>query len=530
MEQAMNTALRAAILVTAPMLLLCARPASLATDGVRAIVDIEVKENRVDGCTGCGCVVPGGFEAGRRAEAWLTFGSVKPADGGRWGAVSAASQCGRGTFASISADFQRTVGTPYLIADVAVTPAGSTPDGPQSKVQIGVQRLTGIDAGGRATYSRRTDERVLAIGRDGEVAVPLLIGGAREAEAFGLQELMLRLGVSALAREARSYGSVAVTSDVPGARVLLDGGDVGRVVEGAPLRLDNVLTGDREVRVEDYSGRSAHRTVRVVEGRTAGADLPVLNLGSGATAGGLRPVGKNPQGFEEYWRAKDGALVVRIPAGDFLMGSPEGRGDANERPQHKVRVSEFLIDKTEVTWRQMRKFHAATGDPLPQAPVSGTSDDFPVSFVVWDTAAAYCRWVGGRLPTEAEWEKAARGTDGRDYPWGDTWEAGRCNLEAGGLHQVEDIGSYPACLSPYGTLDQAGGMWEWCADWYAPDSYAHSPARDPKGPETGTQRVKRGGAWMSQPKWARTAYRDKGAPVSPNADHGFRCAQEAPAR
>jgi formylglycine-generating enzyme required for sulfatase activity len=397
--------------------------------------------------------------------------------------------------------------------------------------RLAIQKFTGFNEDGHAAYAKSAEERALPLARDGDLALPLLIADAAEREAFGIHEIMLRLRTSLLARDApRSYGAVEVTADVPAASILLDGGFVGRITEGTPVLLGNVLSGDRDLRVVDFSGREARRTVRVVEGRTIQASLAVLNLPTEAPADSLHPVGRNPQGYEEYWRWVDGTLVVRVPAGDFLMGSAEGHGEPNERPQHKVHVSEFLIDKTEVTWRQMRKFHEATGQPLPRAPISGTPDHYPASFVLWDEAAAYCRWVGGRLPTEAEWEKAARGTDGRDYPWGDRWDPARCNTISGGLHQVEDVGSYPGCLSPYGVLDLAGGMWEWCGDWYADDYYARSPAADPQGPETGTLRVKRGGAWMSQPNWVRATYRDRGAPWSRNADHGLRCVQEAPGK
>ena len=210
------------------------------------------------------------------------------------------------------------------------------------------------------------------------------------------------------------------------------------------------------------------------------------------------------------------------------MGSPEGEGEADERPQHRVYVSEFLIDKTEVTWRQFRKFANAKGTSISRTPVWGTSDDYPAAFILWEEAKGYCEWAGGRLPTEAEWEKAARGTDGRKYPWGDEWDAKRCNAISGGLHQPESVGSYPNCLSPYGVLDMAGSMKEWCADRYGETYYAESSSRDPEGPTSGRLRVMRGGGWMSQPMWLRAAYRFKRSPSSRNHDHGFRCAQDPP--
>jgi formylglycine-generating enzyme required for sulfatase activity len=237
-------------------------------------------------------------------------------------------------------------------------------------------------------------------------------------------------------------------------------------------------------------------------------------------------MGNNSKGQEEYWRVKDGAMVVTVPAGEFLMGSPEGEGQSAERPQRRVYVSEFLIDKTEVTWRQLRKFAEATGTPHPRPPIWGTPDDYPASFILWEEARGYCQWVGGRLPTEAEWEKAARGTDGRKYPWGNDWDPDRCNSISGGPHRPESVGSFPSCLSPYGVLDMPGSMWEWCADWYGASYYAESSSRDPQGPTSGSRRVIRGGGWMSQPLWLGTAHRSGVPATTRKADHGFRCAQD----
>jgi formylglycine-generating enzyme required for sulfatase activity len=302
---------------------------------------------------------------------------------------------------------------------------------------------------------------------------------------------------------------------------------VDRISEGRPTLVQNVLAGSREIRVRDFSGREARHQVDVKAGETAEVALDVLSLPV-EPRDPLVPIGENPQGFQEYWRGRDGAMLVRVPAGEFLMGSLDGEGEPDERPQHPVYVSEFLIDKTEVTWRQLRKFAEATGATLPSEPVSGNPDDYPASFVLWEEARAYCEWVGGRLPTEAEWEKAARGPDGRKYAWGDAWDPNRCNSITGGMHQPESAGAYPRCLSPYGVLDMAGSMWEWCADRYGERFYEESESRDPTGPTAGRLRVMRGGAWMSQPMWLRTAFRAKRSPTSRNFDHGFRCAAGVP--
>ena len=302
---------------------------------------------------------------------------------------------------------------------------------------------------------------------------------------------------------------------------------MGRTLEEAPTVLRNVLVGKHEVRVRDLSGRAAWKQVSVEKDQTVEVALKLLNLPPALTVADLVSLGKNPQGSNEYWRVRDGAVVVQVPAGEFLMGSTEGEAEPDERPQRRVFVSEFLMDKTEVTWRQFRQFAEATGASLPPASLWGTPGDYAVSNVLFNEAQAYCEWVGGRLPTEAEWEKAARGTEGRTHPWGNDWDPDMCNSLDGGPHRPEPVGSFPNCLSPYGLVDMAGSVWQWCADWYA-DSYSAGPARDPQGPQTGNLRVLRGGCWLSMATWLRAAYRYKNAPDWRNVHNGFRCVQHGP--
>ena len=266
-----------------------------------------------------------------------------------------------------------------------------------------------------------------------------------------------------------------------GPKILIDGGPVGRVSERAPVTLSHVPVGEREVRLRDASGREARQGVAVKTGRTIPIRLEILGSAADAPDQGLRAIGRNPQGYEEYWRDKDKAVVVQVPAGEFVMGSLEGQGEPTERPQHRVFVSDFLIDKLEVTWRQLRRHAEATGTPLPPAPAWGPEESYAASNVQWNEAQAYCAWVGGRLPTEAEWEKAARGTDGRLYSWGERWDPDHCNAWEGGPHRPRSVGSFAKCVSPYGVLEMPGGVWEWCADWYAEGYDAAAASHDPVG-------------------------------------------------
>ena len=239
---------------------------------------------------------------------------------------------------------------------------------------------------------------------------------------------------------------------------------------------------------------------------------------------------------------KDGAELILIPVGEFLMGSTEEDFNAlktelkinldlwlAEIPQHKVYLDAYYIYKNDVTVAQYKKFCAATGRQMPKEPDWGWCDDNPIVNVSWEDANAYAQWAGASLPTEAQWEKAARGSDGRKYPWGNEWDASKCQcskespIDAG---KTAPVGSFPAGASPYGVLDMAGNVIQWCADWYDANYYAQSPASNPTGPATGNFRVQRGGRWLDcRSEYMRVCCRIFQNPTcSDSSDYyGFRC-------
>jgi formylglycine-generating enzyme required for sulfatase activity len=224
----------------------------------------------------------------------------------------------------------------------------------------------------------------------------------------------------------------------------------------------------------------------------------------------------------------DGAEMAYVPAGEFIMGSDEGGSD--ERPVHTVYLDAFYIDKTEVTNAQYRKCVEAGGCDTPVKTTYYDNADYsqhPVVYVSWNDADDYCRWAGKRLPTEAEWEKAARGTDGRTYPWGEGIDCDHAQYGGCG-GGTAPVGSKPKGASPYGTLDMAGNVWEWVADWYDSDYYSQSPGRNPPGPDSGVGRVLRGGSLHGSQRFTHCAYRVGGNPRYWYFYVGFRCARGSP--
>jgi len=271
-------------------------------------------------------------------------------------------------------------------------------------------------------------------------------------------------------------------------------------------------------------------------------------LGVSAALGGGPPP-------EEYIGA-DGAEMVLIPAGEFLMGSTRGQAEAGMRlcrntyddcqmssftpeiPRRRIYLDAFHIDKYEVTNAHFLK---AGMEPAQDFGPEFKGLKQPVVGVTWNQAKAYCEKAGKRLPTEAEWEKAARGADGRAFPWGRTPPDGKranfCDANCDrpwrdrsvddGHPKTAPVGSFPTGVSTYGAHDMAGNVWEWVADRYLEDAYRSAEVRNPKGPMSGEMRTMRGGGWGNHASALRTTFRLGASPSNQYPIVGFRCARDA---
>ncbi|MBI5303701.1 MAG: SUMF1/EgtB/PvdO family nonheme iron enzyme [Chloroflexi bacterium] len=227
--------------------------------------------------------------------------------------------------------------------------------------------------------------------------------------------------------------------------------------------------------------------------------------------------------------------MILVPAGEFVMGDDKGGKD--EKPSHKVFLNAFYISRYPVTNAEYKKFVDATKHRIPrhwqneEIPTGNEND--PVVYVSWEDAVGYCKWAGVRLPTEAEWEKAASWDDAkklkRVYPWGDEFDADKCNTSESKIGDTTPVGKYsPQGDSEYGVGDMAGNVWEWCADWYDGNYYKNSPAQNPQGPDSRSQRVLRGGSWNLSRDFARCAIRDHVNPHNRSYVIGFRVAESFP--
>ena len=389
-----------------------------------------------------------------------------------------------------------------------------------------------------------------------------------------------------LTMKAIGFGSLYLESDPAGAKVFVDGKPAGTT--GKPLAVEHLREGSYKVAflLEGYARYETTLDVTVNDVTSHMAALSALpssldlSIPKGAPVwvDGIRQ-GSGPQtvanlkGGEHRVRVFDvekdvrvapgsttpvafsleDLALVRIPAGEFTMGSDDGFPDA--KPARQVRLASFAIDRCEVTNRQYRRFledvkksgddawrhpdqpkgrdhvPAAWGEP------GFATEEWPTLGVDWFDAFAYAKWAGKRLPTEAEWERAARGDKGLAYPWGNdapfAGERPRANIgdRNGGRGGPQAVGSYLPGASPEGVFDLMGNAWEWCADWYAADAYATAPAIDPRGPGSGRSRVVRGGSFGAHPYDVRAFDRASGdAVMDAKRTIGFRCVTEVDGR
>jgi formylglycine-generating enzyme len=275
-------------------------------------------------------------------------------------------------------------------------------------------------------------------------------------------------------------------------------------------------------------------------------------IAPGAAPAHTRKTPPQAAGRDTFTNPKDGLRYVRIPAGSFRMGcvccwtkgyKPSDK-DCNdeESPRHTVSISgPFWLSQTEVTVAAYRRFCAATSHPMPPGPRSDPAwsrETAPITMVTWDDALAYCTWAGGRLPTEAEWEYAARAGTAGQFSWGDAFDrqqawsrvnvAGAGEDEEPGMAESNKEEGRPQTVgalkpNPWGLYDVVGNVWEWCADWYGASYYPSSPAADPKGPPQGELKVQRGGSWYDIPWAMRLSARGRAKPGYRSDNAGIRC-------
>jgi len=345
----------------------------------------------------------------------------------------------------------------------------------------------------------------------GDRLAVLVVGDLDDADATVL-EGQLRTALKAL-RESGTLSGVGGLSDS------FLRYDLQRADHKAPLQRLGIGPGSRCPRllVVELDGRGKPSGVRwgllVTD---VGQAVAALQQTLGVAATSPAP----SRGSNERVNAKDGSVLVCVPAGSFRMGSKDG--GSSGKPVHAVTLSEYWIGKYEVTNAQFKRFMSETGydagnDWREKASEWGARA--PVVSVSWNDAQAYCRWAGLRLPTEAEWEKAARGTDGRKYPWGNEGPENRAWYDNNSGGRAHDVGSALLGVSPYGCLDMAGNVDEWCQDWY--DRY---PGNTEMNNNYGTKyRILRGGSWLNSDGELRCAIRGRLDPDGRFSNVGFRC-------
>jgi formylglycine-generating enzyme required for sulfatase activity len=355
-----------------------------------------------------------------------------------------------------------------------------------------------------AQQSQADQERVITKEKKKKKKFPVLlvVGGIALAAVLFL---LLKKDKKEPNNNGNNTGRIRVTSTPDGADIFLDG---EKQSQQTPATLLNVAVGPHTVKL-DKAGYEIYETdVNVVAGQEAVVSAALTAFDSG---------------IEWVW----------IPPGPFSMGDDYNTGDADERPVHTVNLDGYYISRYEITFELYDKYCDETGEDRPDDNSWGR-ENRPVIFVTWDDAEGFCQWLSRRtgetiqLPTEAQWEKAAKGTTIRLYPWGNsTPDCNRANF-SGCSGQTNTVGSSPAGQSPYGIQDMAGNVWEWCRDWYKSDYYASPEASQDNttGPTEGTERVIRGGSWGLGPKALRCANRNSQIPTYSSNSLGFRISKQ----
>lgn len=315
-----------------------------------------------------------------------------------------------------------------------------------------------------------------------------------------------------------------------------------QVIEWSKTHVDLISSLEKEYIQACLTNQRHERYVAWTRGvGVLSAIVFTLVVGSLALTGWLNRIIYHPLPME--W--------VTVPAGEFMMGSTEKEvsevlincqncnlnliNPFDEAPKHLVWLDSFQVGRYEVTNEQYYRCvkSGVCSRPLNEKYYSQEYADYPVVDVNWFDANTFCTWndPNGRLLTEAEWEKVARGSDERTYPWGEVIDCSYANFKHENEYCVGDpevVGSYENSKSPYGVYDMAGNVWEWVADWYNPNYYANSPMTNPSGPENGDALVIRGGSWIDEEFYLRSAYRHAGGPQATGDNLGFRCARDVP--
>jgi eukaryotic-like serine/threonine-protein kinase len=445
---------------------------------------------------------------------------------------------------------------PESLEEVLIKALAKEPEDRYQSISAFIDRLESLNAevpiGQPSNEPRQVEETIGALAQKKLVAVPMQVSQPDESvtqrasskvEAQGLRESFISLEKTTPKPWATMFSrkwmgiviaGIVVLAGVLGSLILRNGYLVDVAPPGRnsampiPTNVSSPVKTSQSIMIYTRLPTSSLIAVSPTETITSLPVIPTLGIGSIMTG-------------------EDGMTLFYVPAGEFTMGS--NGGDLNEKPIHRVYLDAFWIDQTEVTNVMYAKCVDAgkcnaPGDTQSSARDSyygnAEFDNYPVIYVSWNDANDYCKWVDRSLPTEAQWEKAARGENGLVYPWGNEFDGTRTNFcdrncplgEANqsfddGFSDTSPVGNYKSGASPYQALDMCGNVWEWVADWYSATGYSNSPDSNPKGADSGYTRVIRGGSWSNYAYLLRSTYRKGNDPLRSGPKIGFRCAMSA---